>query len=129
LELNWAGEIEVAVAREVGMVVGICVMDAAETGVVTAPEDDIEGVEMKVLSIKEDAAIEMTVVGSGAWNPADAAREEGSTIVVTGGMIILVLFSVNRGTELADGKERELPIVGIGGVPVEGTIDELGSDI
>ena len=92
------------------MVVGICVMDAAETGVVTALKDDVEGVEINVLSIKEDTAIEMTVVGAGAWKPADAAREEGSMIVVTGGMIILVLFSVNRGTELADGKEGELPV-------------------
>lgn len=64
LELNWAGEIELAVAREVGMVVGICVMDAAETEVVT--ELEYAGEDVNVLLIREDTSIEMTVVGSGA---------------------------------------------------------------
>ena len=42
-------------------------------------------------------------------------------------MIILVLLSVNRDTELVDEKERELAVASVG-VPAEVTVDELGSE-
>jgi hypothetical protein len=98
LELNSAGEIEVAVAREVGRVVGIWVTVGVMIGVVTALVEDWDNVG--VLVANEDTLIEMTVVWVGDWKPADAARDDCSLAVVAGGTITLVLLSVNLGTEL-----------------------------
>lgn len=60
-ELNCAGEIEVAVASEVGRVVGICVMVGVRIGVITAVDAESVGAVMA----REDASIEMIVVSSG----------------------------------------------------------------
>lgn len=63
MELNSAGEIEVAVAREVGRVVGIWVIVGVVIGVVTALVGDWDNVG--VLVANEDTSIEMTVVWVG----------------------------------------------------------------
>ena len=101
-------------AREVGRVVGIFVIVGVGVGVVTALVEDGESVG--VLVAKEDTSIEMTVVGLGIWKPADAARDDSLLAVVAGGMITLVLLSVNLETELAEllDKEERLWELGVG---------------
>lgn len=104
-ELNSAGEIEVGVARDVGRVVGICVMVGVWIEVILAMVDGVESVGIVVA--REDTSIEMIMVGSGDWKPADAASDESELAVVKGGMIELVLLSVNLGTELAELLDEE----------------------
>jgi hypothetical protein len=121
LELNCAGDIEVGVAREVGRVVGICVMVGVGIGVIEELEGD--WVTMGVLVAKEDTSMEMIVVWFGDWKPADAARDEGSLTVVAGGMIELVLLSVNLGIELVERLDREERALEL--VCVKIVVDEL----
>lgn len=60
MELNWAGEIEVPVAREGARVVGIWVMVGVAIELVGAISED--GESTRVLVVNEDMSIEMTVV-------------------------------------------------------------------
>jgi hypothetical protein len=111
-------------------------MVGAGIEVIAALADD--GDSVGVLVAREETSIETTVVWFGDWKPEDAAKDDGALAVVAGGTMTLVLFSVNRGTELTellDIEERMLELVdikfvadGLGvsfGSPAEPPSDEL----